>query len=201
VSVRRASQFTGLKVVEKKLPPAVRHEDVPAVRFQRVFDAHYRLVVAYALRRTRSEADAHDVVAETFAVAWRRLDALPEDDGIVPWLYGVARRCLANQRRQASRQDRLAARLAEEPVVSEELPGDAEASDEVVAVRAALARLRPADQEILRLVTWEELSHREVAAALGVSPNAIAIRFHRARKRLERILLSEGIVDFQEDEG
>jgi RNA polymerase sigma-70 factor (ECF subfamily) len=186
-------------VVEEELPPAVHHEDAAAVRFQRIFDAHYRLVVAYVLRRTRSEMDAHDVVAETFAVVWRRLDVLPEDQAIVPWLYGVARRCLANQRRQDSRRSRLSERLAVCPSVSDEVPGDAKASDDVLAVRAALARLRPADQEILRLVAWEELSHREVAAALGVSPNAVAIRFHRARKRLERILLSEGIVDFQED--
>ena len=84
--------------------------------------------------------------------------------------------------------------------ISARAPEDAETSDQVLAVRGALARLRPADQEILRLVTWEELSHREVATALGVSLNAVAIRFHRARKRLERILLSEGIVDIQEDE-
>ena len=187
------------EVVKKEPPPAVRHEDDQTARFQRLFDAHYRLVMAYALRRARSEADAHDVVAESFAVVWRRLDALPEDDAIVPWLYGVARRCLANQRRQDARRSRLSERLAEHPTLCEEVPENAEASDHVLAVRAALARLRPADQEILRLVTWEELSHREVAVALGISLNAVAIRFHRARRRLERILLSEGIVDFQED--
>jgi Sigma-70 region 2 len=67
-------------------------------RFAQVFDAHFRAVSAYALRRT-TPAEAEDVVAETFLVAWRRLDELPEDPKA--WLLGVARRILANQRRAA----------------------------------------------------------------------------------------------------
>jgi RNA polymerase sigma factor (sigma-70 family) len=190
------------RVVKKALQPAVRDQDHHAIRFQRLFDAHYRSLKAYALRRTHSEADADDVVAETFAVVWRRLDVVPGDDDALPWLYGVARRCLANQRRQDLRRSRLTTRLGESPPGSVDGLLDAEVSNGALAVRRALAGLRPADQEILRLVAWEELSHREVAVALGVSSNAVAIRFHRARQRLERILRSEyiDIVDSREDE-
>jgi RNA polymerase sigma factor (sigma-70 family) len=197
-------------VGKKALRAAVRDEDAHVIRFQRLFEAHYRALMAYALRRTSSEADAHDVIAETFAVVWRRLDVVPGDDEALPWLYGVARRCLANQRRQEGRRSRLTVRLEDDATGSVGgLPdtGSSEVSDGALAVRRALASLRPADQEILRLVAWEELSHREVAMALGVSANAVAIRIHRARKRLERMLLSANVnvndtepVDSRKDE-
>lgn len=85
-----------------------------AGRFRGVFARQYRAVLAYALRRA-SEADAHDVVADTFLVAWRRLRDVPAGDAELPWLLGVARRTLANQRRAKLRAARLADRLAEEP--------------------------------------------------------------------------------------
>jgi RNA polymerase sigma-70 factor (ECF subfamily) len=56
---------------------------------------------------------------------------------------------------------------------------------------AALARLRSDDQEILRLVAWDELDHRAVGLVLGITPNAVAIRLHRARKRFRDELLKE----------
>lgn len=65
----------------------------PAEQFSDLYQGHYDAVLRYALRRTDPEA-ARDVAAETFLVAWRRLDVVPPDDGQVgPWLYGVASRC------------------------------------------------------------------------------------------------------------
>jgi RNA polymerase sigma-70 factor (ECF subfamily) len=53
----------------------------------------------------------------------------------------------------------------------------------------ALSRLSDADQELLRLVAWEELDHAEIAQVLGVSVNAVAIRLHRARARFEQAMV------------
>src|SRR3954447_15329981 len=82
-----------------------------AARFTRLFADTEREILAYALRRVDRPEDAADVVAETFLVAWRRLDDLPSGDGARLWLYGVARRQLANQRRGRLRRSRLANRL------------------------------------------------------------------------------------------
>ena len=79
-------------------------------RFQAMYGANYHRVLGYALRRAGRE-DAADVVAETFVVAWRRLDEMPEGDGARLWLYGTARRVLANQRRATRRRERLAERI------------------------------------------------------------------------------------------
>ena len=66
-------------------------------RFRRLYDTGHVRVVAYALRRTTNNEDAADVVAETFAIAWRRLDDVPLGEREVPWLYAVARRVIANR--------------------------------------------------------------------------------------------------------
>jgi RNA polymerase sigma factor (sigma-70 family) len=148
-------------------------------RFRTVFDANYHHVLGYALRRTGSKEDAEDVVAETFLTAWRRLDRLPEGAGVRPWLYGIARKVLANQRRGDVRRARLNGRVSS---FAAQQPSDV--PDEVAAVAAAFAQLSDDDREVLALTAWEELHAGEIATVLGCSRNAARIRLHRARRRL-----------------
>ena len=84
-------------------------------RFRALFAAHRSAVLAYARRRVDPDAAA-DVVAETFLVAWRRLDAVPDD--ALPWLYGVARKVVGNQRRAQRRSQALVERLGRGVVAS-----------------------------------------------------------------------------------
>jgi RNA polymerase sigma factor (sigma-70 family) len=148
-------------------------------RFRAVYDASYHHVLGYALRRTATREDAEDVVAETFLTAWRRLEWLPDGEGARPWLYGIARKVLANQRRGNVRRARLEGRVAAFAV-----PQPSDTADEVAAVAVAFARLSDDDREVLALTAWEELDAGETATALGCSRNAVRIRLHRARRRL-----------------
>jgi RNA polymerase sigma factor (sigma-70 family) len=161
-----------------------RHRDLR--RFHGLYDAHHGAVVAYAHRRTATPVDAQDVVADTFTIAWRRLSEVPEGDAALPWLYGVARRVLANQRRGNQRRADLTARLRGQGSLAPDVEGQVVAGDERRTVLAALSRLRPADQEILRLAVWEELPHRDIAGVVGCSESSVAVRLHRARSRLGR---------------
>lgn len=149
-------------------------------KFEGLFRANYPAVRAYALRRTSRDA-AQDVVAETFLVAWRRLDEVPSD--ALPWLYGVARRVLANQRRAAGRGAALERRLASATPRSQYRdPGDSAADAEVL--RLALGRLPEPSREALMLTAWHGLSRARAARAAGCSRAAFAVRLHRARTRL-----------------
>ena len=154
-------------------------------RFDALFTEHRRAVLAYAARRTATLADAEDVASETFAIAWRKLAAIPGDEGTLPWLYAVARRVLANHHRGSGRRDRLVALLRQEPDVPTPVRlGD----DHDGPAFQALATLSVADQEVLRLVAWEELGNQQIATVLGISANAVAIRLHRARARFAEAL-------------
>ena len=153
--------------------------------FRRLFAEHNRHVLAYALRRCEQRADAEDVVAGTFAVAWRRFADAPEEELRLAWLYAIAARVLANQRRSLRRLAALRSRLRAVPEAAHE---DGEFFQDVVA---ALKQLRRDDQEVLRLAAWEGLTNAELGVALGCSENAATIRLHRARKRLAEQLEKE----------
>ena len=153
-------------------------------RFGALYREHYRCVWAYAVRRIESQADAGDVVADVFTIAWRRLSEVPDPPGDLLWLYGVARRVVAGKRRSARRLRDLIARLQAAAVPAPVSTGD-QLTDRVLD---ALARLRPAEREAIALVHWEQLSHDEAARVLGCSANAVAIRVHRARSRLRQSL-------------
>lgn len=148
-------------------------------RFNALFTRHYPAVYGYAARRVGREAAA-DAAADVFTVAWRRLSRVPAEPETLPWLYAVARRVVANHERSATRRRRLAAKAA-----THSLPTAPAATPEV---EAALDRLSPLDREILRLAAWEELTPAEIAGAVGCSPNAAAVRLHRARRRLAAIM-------------
>jgi RNA polymerase sigma-70 factor, ECF subfamily len=150
---------------------SVSRESLRRKRFEQVFDEHFRAVSAYARRRV-ARAEAEDAVAETFLVAWRRLDEMPSD--AKPWLLGVARRVLANQRRAAGRRLALAQRVAQERA----------AEPEHHPILEALERLSESDRELLLLMAWDGLSTGEAAATLGCSRAAVKVRLHRARRRL-----------------
>ena len=186
--VRRAGARVGARPAHlQKQPP------VAEARFRELYQEHHRAILAYALRRCRDHTDAQDVVSETFLVAWRRLDAVPDGDESLPWLYGVARRVLANHRRGNSRRDRLSSRLQSLPRQDCEIEPQALASDAAVQVLSALSGLHPRDQEVLRLAAWEGLSHAQMAAVLGCSENASAIRLHRVRQRLAKGFEKESV--------
>jgi RNA polymerase sigma factor (sigma-70 family) len=162
-------------------------------RFRRLFDAEARSVLGYALRRVESREDAADVVAETFAVAWRRIADVPPGDQARPWLYGVARRVLANQRRGELRRRRLADRLREQ--LSATAPALALGGDGVdAAIAGALARLPEHEREVLLLACWEGLAPAEIAVVLQLPGATVRTRLHRARARLRTTLTQDGVL-------
>ena len=160
----------------------------PQDRFTALYRAHHGAVLRYANRRTDPEP-ARDVVAETFLVAWRRMAEVPAEPAeALPWLYGVARRVLANSDRARRRSEHLAMRLLHQGAGPGPAPDLADALTERARLRQALECLPEADQEALRLIGWEELDLAGAAAAMGCSRSTMAVRLHRARRRMMRAL-------------
>lgn len=139
-------------------------------RFEEIYEAHRADVEAYVRRRMPADV-VEDVVADVFLVCLRRIDDVPPQP--LPWLYGTARRTIANERRRSTRRAPGDAAVARDP----EPAGDSE-------LAAAFAQLGENDREILRLVAWEGLSIGEAAAVLGCSRVATRVSLHRAKTRL-----------------
>ncbi len=150
-----------------------------------VYERHVGAIRAYAARRVERDA-VDDVVAETFAIAWRRL---PREADPLPWLYGVARKVVHGHRRSHARRSALVQRVAGSgaaqasapPDPAERLPGDP-------ALARAFATLTEQEREAIRLVAWECLEHDDAARAAGCSRATFAVRLSRARLRLRTAL-------------
>jgi RNA polymerase sigma-70 factor (ECF subfamily) len=152
--------------------------------FAAAYRAHYWAVSRYVARRLDGgTGEVEEVVAEVFTVAWRRRAELPATP--LPWLYGVARNCLANAVRGRGRRRRLLHRIGNDTTAhGGQVAAGPEAEPPGGWIHEALARLPAGDQEVLRLTAWEELDVGELAVALGCGTRAAAMRLHRARRRL-----------------
>ncbi|MDR8413730.1 RNA polymerase sigma factor [Nonomuraea sp. 3-1Str] len=163
--------------------PSVSHSPGARDRLEAIYNAHYPAIHQYAARRTDSPDDTADVISETFLTAWRRIADVPDGDAARLWLYGVARRVLANHRRGQSRRTGLAERLKDE--LSATRPSEPAGPDRV---REAFDDLPARDREVLALAFWEDLTGPEIGKVLGCTATAARIRLHRARKRLAKAL-------------
>ena len=161
--------------------------------FDAFFAAHYPELRRYVIRRIEDPGAADDVLAETFAIAWRRREQMPEH--ALPYLFGICHRVIANRRRSAKRRSRLFNRLAATRVDLGRDPA------EILAERSEIARafsqLSDSQREVLRLVAWEGLSAADAAKVLGCSSAAFRVRLHRARSELAKRL---GEAGHEEDE-
>jgi DNA-directed RNA polymerase specialized sigma24 family protein len=144
-------------------------------QFEEIYDRHHDAVERYARRRMPADL-VEDVVAETFLVCWRRLDDVPAE--ALPWLYAVARKTIANQRRAAVRRTAAPVDVA---AAGPEPVGDPQ-------LAAAFAGLSDRDREVLRLVAWEGLSIGQASNVLGCTAVSCRVRFHRAKRRLAALL-------------
>lgn len=154
--------------------------------FVRIYETYYRQVYAYCRRRVPADL-VDDVVADVFLVVWRRIADVPSGEATISWLYGVAYKVLGHQFRGWKRQNRLKKKLnavGVEPASA--VDHYVVRNEESSRLLEALARLRPPEQEILRLSLWEELPHSSIASILDISVDACKQRLSRARKRLAR---------------
>jgi RNA polymerase sigma factor (sigma-70 family) len=154
---------------------------------ERWFRAYGGRVLAYLLHRTDHDT-AQDILQEVFVIAYRKAATVPEP--ALGWLFGTARRVLANSARGARRREQLALRVGANTV-------SAASDDDATArlVSETLALMSEADREVLTLSAWYELSGDEAAQALGCSRSAYAVRLHRARRRFADALRAAGYAD------
>lgn len=162
------------------------HHQSSEVEFKVMYDRHFDSVARYCLRRL-PEHSAQDAVSEVFLTAWRRLGDMPSGDESLPWLYGVAKNVVRNIDRSSRRSLRLSAKVKAQPSYPEPSPEvQLVRNEKDEALVAALERLKPSDQEVLRLRAYEGLSMKQISVAVGCSEEAAKKRVSRALSRLRK---------------
>jgi RNA polymerase sigma factor (sigma-70 family) len=183
----------GGQVSDQELAIRLRHD--PQL-FTDVYDRYFRAIYLYVAGRLGT-GPAEDIAAETFAVAFGQRDRFdPQRGGVRPWLFGIATNLVARYRRKEARHYRALARAQEPPAAGTH-------EDRVVAEIAAqrlkpqlltaLAGLSPGERDVVLLIGLGQLSHLEVAQALGISAGTVGSRLSRARKRLRHAISREAV--------
>jgi RNA polymerase sigma-70 factor (ECF subfamily) len=162
----------------------------PELAFTKAYEESYPDVLRFVRRRVGDEP-ADDVVAEVFTVAWRHWSSAPHD--IRPWLFGIAHKVMAQDRRARNRRTALQLRAATQPVE----PGDGEHAgvDAALDLQAAWAQLSDKDREAIALVAWDGLTGQQAAKVLGCTRSTFAVRVSRARRRLRAALQANEVTE------
>jgi RNA polymerase sigma factor (sigma-70 family) len=166
-----------------------------AEAFGRIFERHARVVYNYCFRRTGDWSQAEELTAIVFLEAWRRRRQVDlERESALPWLLGVATNVLRNLRRSQRRHRAALERLPRERVADFAEDVDERLDDErrMRAALRALRKLPRADQDVLALCVWEELTYQQAALALGVPVGTVRSRLSRARDRLRELTSNPG---------
>jgi len=175
--------------MELSLRGRVRDGDPDA--FGVLFDDHSRAVYNLAFRLTRSWQEAEEVVSLTFLEAWRlRARVEPDGESLRPWLMGITVNVVRNFSRAARRHRAAMARLPEPeaaPDFADEVADRIDDAARLAALRAAFARLRPAEQDVVALCAWSDLDYAAAAEALGIPVGTVRSRLHRARSKLRQL--------------
>ncbi|MEU7103106.1 RNA polymerase sigma factor [Streptomyces longwoodensis] len=159
--------------------------------FAQLYEEYARAVYNHALRLTGDWSTAEEIMSDTFLAAWRTRTRVHEDGGtLLPWLLGIATHKADNARRAQRRRRLFLARQPQPPAQEDFAPrtiGRIDDARRLLAVHAALGRLRRQEQEVLALCVWSGLDYRQTAEALGIAVGTVRSRLSRARKKLARL--------------
>lgn len=172
-------------------------DDAKYRAFDELYESTFDQILAYCRRRCLRVEDAQDAAAETYLTAWRKIEDALEAESPRAWLYRIAFRVTANQRRGRDRYRRLVDRLTQLPhrTVVDSAEDAFMTTAPADAVYAALATLPPMEQELIRLSALEGFSHIEIATIVGLSTAGVTTRLYRARQQLRTRLETENLRD------
>lgn len=167
---------------------AVADGDAPALRV--LYDRHAPWLHARLVRRCNDPEVVLDVVQDTFVAAWRDARRYRGDGDVAGWLWGIAFRRMVSRLRSRKQVVLMpewdAAPVAAVPAAEEQVLLGVEYGD----LADALRRLSPEFRSVVQAVVLDGLTTREAGRLLGVRPNTVKTRLHRAKAQL-RLSLAE----------
>lgn len=155
-------------------------------RFEALWEAYSRQLLAFIRSRVSDEADAEDLLQEVFLRIHSHLCCLPELGKIKSWVYQITRNAIIDYYRRRRLYEELPETLADEAEEPEEGPAEALAP----SLRQIVEELPTRYREALWLTEYEGLNQRELADKLGISVPGAKSRVQRARQMVRDLLLA-----------
>lgn len=147
-------------------------------------------VKALIARVVLNAREAEELAQETFVRVWQQREKFREDAAFRPWVFAIAVNLARNRLRWWRRRPEVAleAWSGEGEKGAQGAAAGMERAERATAVRAAIAALPLELREAIVLFEYEQMSHAEIAAALGLTPKAVESRLYRAREKLRGAL-------------
>ncbi|HET9316899.1 MAG TPA: sigma-70 family RNA polymerase sigma factor [Vicinamibacteria bacterium] len=178
----------GLREDDREAIEACRQGEREA--FDRLVERYQRDVYRLCYRYVNNHQDANDMAQEAFLKAYRALSKFRGDSAFSTWLYRIAvNTCLNFRAARRAPQEELSEHLADGAAgVAERLQAD----EQSARVREAVARLPQKQRATLILKIYHDLTHEEVARALGSSVGTVKANLFHALGNLRK-LMSGGV--------
>ena len=176
-------------------PEALAKPSQLPLDFGEWYTDHRPTVYRYVRFRVATRETAEDVTSQVFMKALRSIHRYdPTRAAPRTWLLRIARNAVTDHLRSLKRRGSLHVSLDRVPDLVAQIPSQEERvlkQERIQALLNGTQTLRSADQEILSLRYGAGLDNSEIASSLDISPNAVAVRLHRALKRLKEAVACE----------
>jgi len=163
--------------------------------FEELFAKYRERAYAIAFRITGTSVDALDVVQDSFALVFRKLQGFRGNSLFSTWLFRIVVNCSIDHRRRSHPAGWLGGKIdgsVAEPVDETPDPRERAATQELGGqVQEAILHLSPKLRVILALRYLEDMSYDELAATLGLSLGTVKSRLARAHLALENVVRSK----------
>lgn len=168
--------------MEADLIRRAREGDTAA--YEQLVRQHQEAVFRLAYLILGSAADAEDTAQDVFVRAYRALDRFDDSRPLRPWLLAISANVARNRHRALRRYTAALRRL----IVPEAISPDMDSGLEAQALWQAVRRLSAADQEVIYLRYFLQLSVSEAAQAMNVEAGTVKSRLSRALVRLRDVI-------------
>lgn len=150
-------------------------------QFVALYQMYSKRVFQFVLSRTADVQLAEDLTQETFISVLRKLHTYtPGKAAFSSWLFTIA----LNHIRMYFRKHKI--KTVDITELAHALPADTEHHIEWLDIASALQQLSVKDQELLRMKYLDDVSNKDIAEILNISPNKCGVQIHRALKRLQK---------------
>jgi RNA polymerase sigma-70 factor (ECF subfamily) len=162
--------------------------------FTKLYDHYFDRIYRHICYRVGQTQDAEDLTQQVFLQAWRALGRYQQTGSpFVAWLLTIAHNAVVSYYRRTKNVKSLDLEVMDWPS-EERVDHQAETRVEYQRVRRVLQRLKPEHQQIIVMRFLEDLSHRDIATALGKSEANVRVMQHRALHELRKMLDKEELL-------
>ncbi|MCX6702314.1 MAG: sigma-70 family RNA polymerase sigma factor [Candidatus Wolfebacteria bacterium] len=167
-----------------------------ALAFGLLYDHYQPQIYRFVYLKVSHREEAEDLTHQVFLNSWKRLGNYRHQGfPFSSWLYRIARNEIIDfyrtRKNRAYIEETADTEIGMEPLINSEIAEILDTTFEVELVKQAISKLRSTEQDVIIMRFVEDLSPREVADAIGRTPEAIRLIQHRAIKNLRKILKNE----------